>query len=91
MTNQQAFHRNCGGCHDAVVKARPDLTPPPPTSKKRCLSQKIAGLSEFTFGGFFVLGKRPQITVANVISRDPHAAQSLRSAILGLNPGLLIP
>jgi hypothetical protein len=26
-----------------------------------------------------------------VISRDPHAAQSLRSAILGLNPGLLIP
>src|SRR6476619_3857867 len=34
MTNQQAFHRNCGGCHDAVVKARPDLTPAPPTSKK---------------------------------------------------------
>jgi hypothetical protein len=24
MTNQQAFHRNCGGCHDAVLKARPD-------------------------------------------------------------------
>jgi hypothetical protein len=34
MTNQQAFHRNCGGCHDEAVKARPDLTPPPPTSKK---------------------------------------------------------
>jgi hypothetical protein len=34
LTNQQAFHRHCGGCHDAVVKARPDLTPPPPTSKK---------------------------------------------------------
>jgi hypothetical protein len=34
MTNQQAFHRNCGGCHDEVVKARPALTPPPPTSKK---------------------------------------------------------
>ena len=34
MTNQQAFHRNCGTCHDEVVKARPDLTPPPPTSKK---------------------------------------------------------
>jgi len=34
ITNQQAFHRNCGGCHDAVVKARPDLTPAPPTSKK---------------------------------------------------------
>ena len=43
MTNQQAFHRNCGGCHDAVVKARPDLTPPPPTSKK-CVAchKKIA-------------------------------------------------
>jgi cytochrome c553 len=34
LTNQQAFHRHCGGCHDAVVKARPDLVPPPPTSKK---------------------------------------------------------
>ena len=34
LTNQQAFHRNCGTCHDAVVKARPDLDPPPPTSKK---------------------------------------------------------
>ena len=37
LTNQQAFHRNCGECHDAVVKARPDLAPPPPTSKK-CLA-----------------------------------------------------
>ena len=36
MTNQQAFHRNCGGCHDEVAKARPALDPPPPTSKK-CL------------------------------------------------------
>jgi hypothetical protein len=36
MTNQQAFHRRCGTCHDDVVKARPDLAPPPPTSKK-CL------------------------------------------------------
>ena len=34
MTNQQAFHHKCGACHDEVVKARPDLTPPPPTSKK---------------------------------------------------------
>ncbi len=34
MTNQQAFHRNCGGCHDEAVKARPALAPPPPTSKK---------------------------------------------------------
>src|SRR5712692_2647490 len=36
MTNQQALHRNCGGCHDEVVKTRPDLTPPPATSTK-CL------------------------------------------------------
>ena len=34
LTNQQAMHRTCGVCHDAVVKARPDLTPAPPTSKK---------------------------------------------------------
>lgn len=34
MTNQQAFHRNCGSCHDEAVKARTDLAPPPPTSKK---------------------------------------------------------
>jgi cytochrome c553 len=34
LTNQQAFHHHCGGCHDAVVKERPDLAPPPPTSKK---------------------------------------------------------
>ena len=34
LTNQQALHRKCGACHDEVVKARPDLTPPPPLSKK---------------------------------------------------------
>ncbi len=34
MTNQQAFHHNCGECHDATVKARPNLDPAPPTSKK---------------------------------------------------------
>jgi cytochrome c553 len=34
MTNQQAFHHNCAACHDEVVKARPSLTPAPPTSKK---------------------------------------------------------
>jgi cytochrome c553 len=32
MTNQQAFHRVCGECHDAVVKVKPDSTGP--TSKK---------------------------------------------------------
>lgn len=40
MTNQQAFHHNCGGCHDAVVKARPDLAPAPPTSKKCVVCHK---------------------------------------------------
>lgn len=28
MTNQQAFHRNCAGCHDAVVKAKPESKAP---------------------------------------------------------------
>jgi cytochrome c553 len=42
MTNQQAFHRSCGDCHDAVVKARPDLAPPPPTSKKCTVCHKKA-------------------------------------------------
>ncbi len=32
LTNQQAFHRNCAGCHDAVAKTRTDVAPP--TSKK---------------------------------------------------------
>jgi len=40
MTNQQALHRHCSGCHDEVVKARPDLTPPPPTSKKCMVCHK---------------------------------------------------
>jgi hypothetical protein len=40
MTNQQAFHRHCAGCHDEVVKARPDLTPPPPTTKKCMMCHK---------------------------------------------------
>lgn len=34
LNNQEAFHRNCGGCHDEVLKARPALEPLPPTSKK---------------------------------------------------------
>jgi len=32
LTNQQAYHRNCAGCHDQIVKTRADVTPP--TSKK---------------------------------------------------------
>src|ERR1051326_357865 len=42
MTNQQAFHHNCGGCHDAAVKARPNLDPAPPTSKKCTACHKKA-------------------------------------------------
>ena len=42
MTNQQAFHRNCGGCHDDAVKARPALDPAPPTSKKCVACHKKA-------------------------------------------------
>ncbi len=42
MTNQQAFHHNCGGCHDEVVKARPNLDPPPPTTKKCTVCHKKA-------------------------------------------------
>lgn len=42
MTNQQAFHRNCGSCHDDALKARPDLAPPPPGSKKCMVCHKKA-------------------------------------------------
>jgi cytochrome c553 len=40
MTNQQAFHHNCGDCHDQAVKARANLDPPPPTSKKCTVCHK---------------------------------------------------
>ena len=42
MTNQQAFHHNCGTCHDEAVKARPALDPAPPTSKKCTACHKKA-------------------------------------------------
>ena len=32
LTNHQAYHRNCAGCHDEIVKTRTDVAPP--TSKK---------------------------------------------------------
>lgn len=32
LTNQQAFHRNCAGCHDAIVKTNTEVNPP--TSRK---------------------------------------------------------
>lgn len=35
LTNQQAFHRNCAGCHDEIVKTSKELNPP--TSRK-CVS-----------------------------------------------------
>ncbi|MEW6128564.1 MAG: cytochrome c3 family protein [Acidobacteriota bacterium] len=28
LNNQMAFHRNCAGCHDKVLKARPDAKAP---------------------------------------------------------------
>lgn len=42
MTNQQAFHHSCGECHDEVAKARPNLDPAPPTSKKCTVCHKKA-------------------------------------------------
>jgi cytochrome c553 len=40
MNNQQAFHRNCGGCHDEVAKKKADSTAP--TSKKCTVCHKKA-------------------------------------------------
>ena len=40
MTNQQAFHVNCGGCHDLVAKTKADTTAP--TSKKCTACHKKA-------------------------------------------------
>lgn len=40
LTNQQAFHRNCAGCHDEIVKTRTDVSPP--TSKKCTACHKKA-------------------------------------------------
>jgi hypothetical protein len=34
LNNQQAFHRNCASCHDAVLKARADAKAP---GTSRCL------------------------------------------------------
>lgn len=40
LNNQQAFHRNCAGCHDEVVKTNQTLNPP--TSKKCTVCHKRA-------------------------------------------------
>jgi cytochrome c553 len=36
LTNQQAFHRACAGCHDQVAKARPDAKSPTTTKCTAC-------------------------------------------------------
>lgn len=33
LNNQQAFHRNCAGCHDEIAKTSKELNPP---TSKRC-------------------------------------------------------
>lgn len=38
LNNQQAYHRNCAGCHDEVVKTTQQLNPP--TSKKCTVCHK---------------------------------------------------
>jgi len=40
LTNQQAFHRNCAGCHDEIMKTSKDLNPP--TSRKCTVCHKRA-------------------------------------------------
>ena len=40
LTNQQAFHRNCAGCHDEIMKTSKDLNPP--TSRKCTACHKRA-------------------------------------------------
>ena len=41
LTNQQAFHRACAGCHDQVLKARPDAKSPA-TNKCTACHKKTA-------------------------------------------------
>lgn len=36
LTNQQAFHRACAGCHDQVLKVRPDAKSPTTTKCMVC-------------------------------------------------------
>lgn len=40
LNNQQAYHRNCAGCHDEIVKTNKELSPP--TSKKCTTCHKRA-------------------------------------------------
>jgi cytochrome c553 len=41
LTNQQAFHRACAGCHDQVIKTRPEAKPPATTKCMAC-HKKVA-------------------------------------------------
>lgn len=40
LTNQQAFHRKCAGCHDAVIKERPTVKAPKSTQCAACHVKK---------------------------------------------------
>ena len=42
LTNQQAFHRACAGCHDQAVKARPDAKSPTTTKCTACHKKTAA-------------------------------------------------
>lgn len=42
LNNQQAFHRNCAGCHDEIMKTSKDLNPP--TSRKCTACHKRAAV-----------------------------------------------
>jgi cytochrome c553 len=46
LTNQQAFHRNCAGCHDEIMKTSRDLNPP--TSRKCTVCHKRAAAQRVT-------------------------------------------
>jgi cytochrome c553 len=41
LTNQQAFHRACAGCHDQVIKARPEAKPPATTKCTVCHKKTV--------------------------------------------------
>lgn len=42
LTNQQAFHRNCAGCHDEVMKQRPTAAKAPKTTQCTACHKKAA-------------------------------------------------
>jgi cytochrome c553 len=40
LTNQQAYHRNCGGCHDEAAKQRPGIKAPTTIKCVACHNRK---------------------------------------------------